>query len=368
MKVRGEQNSNYAAFALFIFCTLFSSAGFAQETPILVAKQVQVLHRWCGDYLVYGTEGTLTFWDGLSGKQFSLHNQPVGRILDCSPNARWMLTANGGWSPHEGGDPTCDPPAKIALPKLVLWDVSSSTHTIVGQGFANFAWSPDGKALLYRFDPICDLERDRRNSFRVPVGITEFHTVSAQTLIERAFGRNGDPPNRGRIGDFVWYANDKFVTQLPAGEGDLLTFTPPAGAVVAVHYDQGRLTGIEQLNPAGFDSSWKLPIAQLTSEASEQILKAADCAINDYALGTRDSSLGCRSAYEVDRTRTAFHFDPTKYCNDLGTADAKEFCSPVPPTMHWQQITHGPVTLVLKPISFDQKPIPGFDLYRIGLR
>ncbi len=357
---------------LIIFAHWFAlGVAFAQETPILLERVIPTIGGWCGDNAVYFNRDLkhLTLLNVLTKQQTSLQvDQSIADVRGCSPNGNWALTDNGGWLRKEGGDPSCDPPNQMALPRLVLWNLQRHTKFLVGRGFAGFEWSPDGAILLYRFRPICDLEGDPRNSFKLPVGVVEFQAISAQTLIEEALGQKTDLPNQGRVGTFSWYANEAFIAQLPAEEGHLLGDDTRGGAIVAVHYHRGVAPRIEQLNPIGFQSSWKLPVPQVSPDASKETLKAADCEVANYrtGTGTLSSSILCRSRDEI--RRTAFHFDPERYCRALSTPDAQEFCGPPPPAMYWQQIIRQSVHLVLRPVVSHQNSTSGIDLFRIDAR
>jgi hypothetical protein len=353
--------------SLFVLCSLYLiGTGLAAETPILVAKDVPQIDRWCGDHAVYFFNTDLhrsTILDVLTGRQLSLEvDHSAGQMLGCSGDGRWVLAAYGGETgAQEGGDPSCGPRGQIKLPQLILWDTRSGTRSLVGRGFASFRWSPDGTVLLYRFDPICDLELDRRNTFKLPSAVRAFQAVSVRNLIGMALGLASGWPDKGRIGDFSWYVDDAFVVQLPAGEGNRLTNATPGGAIVAVHQQRGHPTRVEQLNPPGFESSWKLAIAQAPPEISQEILGAADCIA--ITIRKPSSSMLCNDAEEVKRT--GFRPDLVTYCKMLNTGDVTEFCAPVPPALYWSRLVGKSVVLVVKPTRIDQRTPSGYELFRM---
>jgi hypothetical protein len=342
-----------ASLAVFNPSTLcLVGAALAQETPILVAKDLPQINGWCGDDAVYfnanvGGAGGLTLLDVRSGKKLSLEVWSAV-MLGCSPDGRWALTLDSGHGTGqgaEGGDPSCDPFINTRLPWLVFWNLESGAHHVVGKGYVDVKWSPDGKVMLYRFRPFCDFESDRRNAFKLPPTIQQFRSFSARTMIATALGSRSGWPDEGRIGAVAWYAPDAFVAQLPAGEGGWLDDTTPAGAIVVVHQRAGKATRIEQLNPTWFQSSWSLTIPQVPSSDSDMILKAAGCTIL-RAIWKHPSSMGCESPDEI--RRTGFQPDLTSYCQSLTAGDIKGFCATVSPKMSWQRIVHGRTVLVVK--------------------
>jgi hypothetical protein len=344
-------------------------AAFAQETPVLVAKpEPPHIDGWCGEYALHfqNVVNEAMLLDVSTGKQLRLKYGLSGVVLSCSPNGRWVLTENtdagsGGGISREGGDPACDPPDQIELPRLVLWDIQSGRPQVVGRGNADFAWSPDGTLLLYRFRPFCNLELDRRNSFKLPQGVRAFQAISVYDLVQRALGTNSGWPDKGRIGVVRWYASDAFLVQLPVTDGIWLTDATEAGAIVSGHVKDGQLVRIEQVNPASFQSSWTLAIPQMPLEASNDVMKAARCAV--LSVKRRPSSVSCDSP--DDLMQTAVRPDLDRYCGISGAGDALEFCAPSPTNGQWFRIVRGPIVLVRKPVSNDGKSIAGFELFRI---
>jgi hypothetical protein len=301
-----------------------------------------------------------------TGKKTKLQFGLSTLLLECSPDSRWVLTENDvGTAPSddpnfgEGGSGDCNEHDDGHLTRVVLWDMNRGTHQVVGTGYMNFRWSPDGKWLLHRFRPFCNLESQPRNDFKLPSAITEFQAISARAMIAKLLGPNSGWPDKGRIGIMSWYASDAFVTQLPHGEGNPLDDGTPGGAVVAVHHISGSDAKIEQLNPPEFKSTFKLAIPQVPPAASALILKAAFCTV----LGGQDtpSFLSCQRPDEI--RWPGFELDLAKYCQTLRAGDVRQFCAPTLPRDSWARMARGSTVLLLKPAGGERSA--GTDLFRM---
>lgn len=283
----GHRNSfagSLLVFAAFL-SGLVTTAACAQAVPVLVARPAPShLDGWCGDHAVRFQDSLENpfLLDVLSGKELSLkYRESSGVVLSCSPDGRWVLTQNsvrgdkGLASSPEGGDPSCNPPDKISLSRLVLWDTKDWKRWVVGRGETDSSWSPSGDLLLYSFRPICDLELDPRSTFKLPPGAYGFKAESVLAMVRKVLGPSSGWPDKGRVGVVRWYAHDAFLVQLPVSEGMWLTDATDAGAVLAVHIHGGEPAQVEQINPTTFQSSWKLAIPQASQQASDEVLKAA---------------------------------------------------------------------------------------------
>jgi hypothetical protein len=345
-----------------------AGAAFAQETPVLIAKPAPAhIQGWCGDHALYfqNSAQEAVLLNVLTGEQLHLKYGLSGVVLSCSPDGRWVLTENGEAGSKvgvsgEGGDPTCSPPDQITLPHLVLWDTQSGRPSVVGRGYADFVWSPDGAMLLYRFRPICNLELDRRNTFKLPQGFREFQAISVYDLVKNGLGAGSGWSDQGRLGVVRWYAPDAFMVQLPVSEGSWLTDATYAGAIVAIHLHDGQPRQIEQLNPESFRSSWTLAIPQIPIEASDDVMKAAHCAV--LSVRGRPTSISCDRP--DDLTQEGFRIDLDAYCRTLTAGDVKEFCSPSPANRYWFRFQRNAISLVRKPLG-NAKSEPSDDLFRI---
>jgi hypothetical protein len=245
-----------AVMAIFLSALFPVGPALTQETPVLVAKDMPQIDGWCGDHFVYfnSRAGKLNLLDVINRSQQSLLIRSAA-MLGCSPDGRWALTMDtpaGGTYGPEGGDPSCDSWIAAEPPLLVLWDVQSRTHEVVGRGYADFRWSPDGAVLLYRFRPFCDRELSLKNAFKLPQSVRTFRALAVLPMIAKALGHGSGWPGGQRVGAMGWYAPDAFVVQLPVNEGWWLDDSTPAGALVAVHQPAGSAVRIEQLNPARF--------------------------------------------------------------------------------------------------------------------
>jgi hypothetical protein len=271
---------------------LAPSIASAQETPILVARDVPQIDRWCGHRAVHFNSGSdPQILDVFSKKRVRLQsNGAEYKISECSPNGRWVITVLVG---TEKDDPEgCDTPEQRKPTRIALWDLQQGAPQEVGRGYVDFNWSPDGKIVLYRLVPICGYEKDPTNSIRFPAAGRDFRAVSTLDLISNSIVPGSGWPNQGRIGETGWYAPDAFVVQLPVNEGSPGTFHTPDGAILSIHLRDGKLSTVEQLNPCGFEASWQLALPQLPPATSDDILKTAHCVAYPPHIGWR-SSMSC---------------------------------------------------------------------------
>ena len=357
--------------SLLVIISGFCSIGVAvaQETPVLVAKALPDVDGWCGDRAISFKSKTKgredVYWlDVLTGKKAKLRYGLSTLLLECSPDSRWVLTENDvGTVPsddpnfREGGSPDCNEHDDGHLTRVVLWDMERGTHQVVGTGYMDFRRSPDGKLLLYRFRPFCNLESQPRNTFKLPSAVTEFQAISARAIIAKLLGSNSGWSAKGRIGIMSWYASDAFVTQLPDGEGWWMDDSTPNGAIVAVHDISGDNAKIEQLNPSKFKSTFKFAIPQAQPVASDEILKAASCSV---LPGQDPSVLSCHGSEEM---QPPFKIDLAKYCQTLRAGDLGQFCASKPPTYSWFRMVRGSTVLLLKGIGDERKAV--VDLFRM---
>jgi hypothetical protein len=245
---------------------LASSMASAQETPILVARDVPQIIGWCGNRAVHFDGGNdPQILDVFSKKRVRLQfDRSEYNVSQCSPNSRWVITVRVGTRAEQAAgkdDPEgCDTPEQRKPTRIVLWDTQQGSLQEVGRGDVDFNWSPDGKIVLYRFIPWCGYERDPTNSIRFPAVGRDFLAVSTLAMISNSIVPSSGWPNQGRIGETGWYAPDAFVVQLPADEGSPGTSETPNGAILSIHLRDGKLSTAEQLNPSGFESSWQLAL------------------------------------------------------------------------------------------------------------
>ncbi|HEY4857799.1 MAG TPA: hypothetical protein VIH98_14185, partial [Xanthobacteraceae bacterium] len=244
-------------------------------------------------------------------------------------------------------------------PLLVLWDIQNRTHQVVGRGYADFRWSPDGTVLLYRFRPFCDRELDLKNAFKLPQSVRTFRALAVLPMIAKALGHGSGWPGGQRVGAMGWYAPDAFVLQLPVNEGWWLDDSTPAGALVAVHQPAGSAVRIEQLNPARFEPSWKLALPQVPGPTSDETLNTAGCFVT--AVRGRPTSMGCSRPDGI--SWTGFRPDLARYCQTLSAGDVREFCAPVSPKLFWQRIVRGSTVLIVK--RTDPLHANGTELFRM---
>jgi hypothetical protein len=310
---------------------------FAQEVPHLVASDIARIDGWCGDHAVYfqrpgGVFGatdtskmlprmTLTLLDIYSKAQKKLQlDDRWTRVTACSRDGRWVITEHGAEWRIRVGDNECQSQVPLELPTVTLWDTRDNKHYILGQGIMSLEWSPDGKNLLYHFLPECDLDRDSRNSFRLPPQINEFLVVPVSGAVSQIPKLGSGWPGKISIEKVSWLDNDRFVMQLPGGNGEPVPLW--FGAVVVVHLNEGTATDIYQLNPRGFQSSRILNVPQIKSQESTDMLTSANCVV--------DSSSG---AYLVcsNRDRAVeqpLNLDQARYCQALAAGDIEELCNP----------------------------------------
>lgn len=349
---------------------LAPSMASAQETPILVARNVPQIIGWCGHRAVHFNRGNdPQILDVFSKKRVRLQfNRSEYNVSQCSPNSRWVITLRGGTRAEQAAQDEYDRESCYAQEewkpaRIVLWDLQQGSRQDVGRGYVDFNWSPDGKIVLYRFIPMCGYESYPTNSIRFPAKGRDFLAVSTLTMISNSIVPGSGWPNQGRIGETGWYAPDAFVVQLPVDEGSPGTFQTPDGAILSIHLRDGKVSAVEQLNPSGFESSWQLALPQLPAVASDDILKAAHCKADPPSNGWR-SSMRCTDPDEIE----SVGFRPSSaYCTALKVGDAKAFCSPVPPKEQWRRFVRGSTVLVVKPApaGTEEGLLEGYDLFRI---
>jgi hypothetical protein len=326
-----------------------------------VAKALPGIDNYCGNHAVTFESVTKTrkgiVWlDVLTGKKTKLQFGLSTILLQCSPDSRWVLTEHdvgtvpSGDDPNfgEGGSGDCNEDDDGHLTRVVLWDTERGTHQVVGTGYMDFRWSPDGKLLIYRFRPFCNLESQPRNSFKLPAQVGEFQAISARDMIARLLGPNGGWRGKRRIGVMSWYAADAFVVQLPDGEGNPLDDSTPAGAIVAVHHISGSDAKIEQLNPSEFKSTFKFAIPQAPLAASALILQAGLCIV--LPIQDHPSVLSCNKPEDANLAQV-FQLDLTKYCQTLRVGDVEQFCASNPPPYSWTRTVLGSTVLLFKHFS-----------------
>jgi hypothetical protein len=349
---------------------LASPTASAQETPILVARNVPQITGWCGHRAVYFNRGNDSqILDVFSKKRVRLQfDRSEYHVSQCSPNSRWVITVQLGTRAEQAADEedreSCYTQEERKPTRIVLWDMQQGSRRDVGRGYVDFNWSPDGKIVLYRFIPMCGYESYPTNSIKFPAMGRNFVAVSTLAMISNSIVPSSGWPNQGRIGETGWYAPDAFVVQLPVNEGSPGTFHTPDGAILSIHLRDGKLSTVEQLNPSGFESSWQLALPQLSPTASDEILKAAHCTADPPANGWR-SSMHCTGPDEIEGV--GFRPSPA-YCAALKVGDARQFCSPVPPKEEWRRFVRGSTVLVVKSagLSGSEKRRPkGADLFRI---
>jgi hypothetical protein len=356
-----------ASLVVVIAQPVASTIAGAQETPVLIAKNVPQINGWCGDRAVYFNRGEdPQILDVFSKKRVRLQfDRSEYSVSQCSPNSRWVITVRLGTPAEQAAAPESEPedcftPKGRKPTRISLWDLQQGTRQEVGRGDVAFNWSPDGKIVLYRFIPTCDYERDPTNSIRFPAMGRDFLAASTLDLISNSIVPRSGWPNQGRIGETSWYAADAFVVQLPVGEGSPGTLHTPDGAILAIHLRNGKFDTVEQLNPTGFESSWQLALPQLTPAASDEILKAAHCKADPPSNGWRSSM---RCSHEIESAG----FRPSEaYCTALKVGDAKAFCSPVPAKQVWRRFVRGSTVLVVKPAGKEEDGLLQDDaLFRI---
>jgi hypothetical protein len=349
---------------MFVMLSVATSGVQARERVLFVAS-IPGMDGWCGDRaVVFDNYHDLIWLNVFDKRKINLQTgRSFARLIACSPDSRWAIVQHGGMQ-HEGGDPACDPPDRIQVPRVMLWDTERKKTYAIGNGFFGFAWSADGKTLLYRPWPLCDLERDPRTRLRWPVEIREFRPIPLRALINQALEGVPGWIDNGRVGAVGWVDTEKFVVQIPEKEGNAITDFTPYGAILLMHLSDGRVTRAEQLHPEGFNfasgarfiTTLKLDIPQLTAKSSNDIVGAAGCETTDTGMGCeREDSAG------VENFRP--HLE--RYCVNL-TAESARFCQPTATKESWQRVRRGATVLLLKPAA-KAKPASGAMSSRVEL-
>jgi hypothetical protein len=345
--------------ALFGLLTLVATAfgAHAQERVVFVAK-IPPIDSWCGDHaVIFDSRRGLTWLDVFDKRRISLRvTKSDVWLLACSPNSRWVLVREGPMG-GEGGDPGCNPRDKISFPRVLLWDTKTMTSYVIGTGFFSFAWSADGKTLLYRPRPYCDLEMHPRTYLRWPAGLRAFQPISVRALIAQALDGGSGWIDNGRIGAVGWIDSDRFVVQIPDGEGNALWDVTPDGAIVMIQLADGRIRQAAQLHPSvtfasgdKFQTTRKFDIPQLAEKASDDILHAATCEMIGPGM-----SCGSDFGRELEHVRP----NMARYCAAL-TEKNPELCAPVAAGRYWERLRRGRTVLLLKP-----PPDAAQSLYRL---
>jgi hypothetical protein len=342
----------------------------AQETPRLLGYELNEIHRWCGDRFIYAKEDDeQVLIDVDTRTRIKLRRDPQNQdllayaeLIACSPDGNWAIARTGG----VGDTSFCHPSAKVELPDIQLWDTVNPKRYDIGKGYFGFAWSADGTMLLHRLLPYCGLERDARAFLQLPPEARGFQAIAIRDMLRGILKSDSGWKDDGPIGATSWIGSDRFVVQLPeVAAQSLESDITENGAIVLVHQSQGTATGIEQLNPGEFRSSWTLNISQIPPPASDVILLSAQCDtliplteyLNDGTRITHDG-MTCAEKYPAEDlgVATDFKFDQARYCKGLKVGDVQEFCNPErnPPT--WTRYRHGPRVLLVRNIL-------GMDVY-----
>jgi hypothetical protein len=340
-----------------LLAVLQPPAGNAQETVRLIAKDTPGIMGWCSEHAVYFAKPDpgLVWLNLATRQQQALQlDQSWARLPVCSPDGRWVVTQNGGTT-KEGGDPSCDRPADTELPVLALWDMRYGRPYVIGKGFADVQWSPDGKVLLYRFRPYCDLERDSRNWFAIPQNLTAFQAVDVHALMRRMLPLQTGWRDQGRIGAMSWIGPGQFVVQLPVGEELPLQDLTPFGAIILVHMHDADPLFVEQLNLPGFEETWKLAIPQLSPPVPGFL--------EPYCTLEEPKGLSCLEG-GAHAGRTTGLLKPQQiaaFCGGAPTGDATEFCNPGGP-VSWLWFRYKSTVLVQRNANYGDY---GHDLFQI---
>ena len=338
--------------ALFGLLTFVAAAfgAHAQERVVFVGKTLAI-SRWCGGHAIIlgGRHGPIWF-DVFDKKRIDLRvTKSDVWLLACSPDGRWVLVREGrigGAEAEEGSDdPGCNPDDKVTFPRVLLWDTKTRTSYAIGTGFFDFAWSADGKTLLYRPLPYCGLEAHPRTRLRWPAWIPEFRPISLRALLAQTFAGVSGWVDDGRIGAVGWINSDKFVAQLPEREGDALTDLTAHGAIVMVELADGRSRRATQLHPIvppeyrhghAFRTTRLFDIPQLSEKASDDIVRAAGC----YMMG---EGMGCDTDFYLENIRVNL----ARYCANL-TEKNPELCARAGINEPWGRLRRGGTVLLMK--------------------
>lgn len=334
--------------ALFGMLTLVAAlAAHARERIVFVAK-IPSINNWCGDRaVILAGNHAPTWFDVFDKRRIRLQATKLDVwLLECSPDGRWVLGREGPIG-GEGGDPGCNPEDKTRFPRILLWDTKTKTPHVIGTGYFGFAWSADGKTVLYHPLAYCDLEAHPRTRLQWPAGIREFQSVSLRALLAQAFARVSGWVDDGRIGAIGWIGSDKFAVQLPDGEGNALWDVTPNGAIIMIELAGGRIRQAMQLHPSvpppgdlnTFRTTRVLDIPQLDEKASDDFLRAAGCHMIGYGMGCSTDF-----EYEIDHIRP----NMARYCAALAERNP-ELCTPTDTTEYWQQLRRGGTVLLVKP-------------------
>ena len=339
-------NAGIAILLLFVGM----SGAYAQEKMIFLARTSAQL-EWCGEHSVLlPTESVLIWLDVFSRRQIRLQfsKLPFGRGV-CSPDGRWVVVEEGGMN-GEGGDVWCDPRDALHVPKVVLWDTRNAKPYSIGTGFFVYAWTADGKTLLYHPWALCNLETDRRTRLRA--------------LVAEALKGTPGWVDNGRIGAAGWIGSDRIVAQIPDADGNAISDITPNGAIVLMHVRDGRVTETEQLNPQSpsseflepFRTTLKLNASQIPQSASDGIVRSAGCSM--FSDG-----ISCEPEQDP-RGKKYFRPNLERYCAQVQAGNGA-FCRPTKEKTPWQRLQLGKTVLLLRPIAREPRTNATEELFRV---
>jgi hypothetical protein len=334
------------AISIFAVAIILSGIGFAgataQEAPRFIKSGIISPSQWCGNHGLILHEGGMRdaleiIWlDLLTKRQITLLSVPAADkaskhlamySVDCSPDGRWLLAK---YSPYREGDSSSCETVRNDLPKVVLWDTHESKQYDVGHGYWDFRWAPKESILAYRFEATCNLERDRRTSFRIPARIQAIQTIAARALIRRALGPTNGWIANDHIETLTWLDADHLVVDLleypDEGEDVRRQGREPHKArtvKLLITLRKGADPRAEQLHeePTAPDRvTLKLAVPQISATDSKHLLQRLHCAV-----GTKDFP---------DCWYPKIHQEPIKlnisrYCGNLTVGDVQQLCGSI---------------------------------------
>ena len=316
------------------------------EVPHLLADNIQGFGPECGDHAHQVLIDDRLVWIDLAKRtQTQLSNDPTAQMMACSPDGRWAIIAIAGdvWKTDD-----CPVPGKGELPIVLLRDMIEGKRRVIGEGFLEFGRNPRGDVLLYRIEPYCGFPNDTRPWLRLPDGLQEFKAVSVGSLARDILKGVKGWADNGPVGAFSWLDSDRFVVQLAEHEATFMDAS--RGAIVAISQSKGTATKVEQLNPSKFQASWELAVPQIRNVASDEIVRNANCDLNDGG-----ETIECNDKYLQRGKSEVQRFRPVRFCRDAHGGDAGLFCDesgPNPPI--WARVRRGAFVYVVKTVNEDR--------------
>ena len=221
---------------------------------------------------------------------------------------------------------------------------------MVGRGFWEIRWHPDGSALLYRFGATCNLlEQDPRVWFRLPASLESIRAIAVRDIVRQALGSTSRWNAGNHIGAFNWFGPDRIIVNL-AEEDPGKTIGRTNGVIVVVGMKTGAGMEAGQLNPFGFRST-ALATAQISEDRSDDMLRVIGCRVD----GIDEQDLLCITP---DISKQMVRIDLQRYCSTLSAGDIEQFCTgPKTAAVSWTRFRHRDNVLLLKQYE-EVPPVP----------